>query len=297
MIENFPEEPDQQSNKESLAERWPANVVVRLKFTRHGKRDTDGNLLDAGREETRRVAHESEEGDREYDAVKAVGSTAGPKNDDGYARSTETADIYAHEIAGHDQFTTRTDPLLSYETMKTKFPFDAKEMEKSFLPDSIDLLSEDEKNAALKKAQQKVMDHLVALDTPEATTFKREAAGAFAKIIEHYIKLAKRVKPDSRVLFVLGTHTGVMEFLLQQGLSQNVDDERKEGIESFSEIGGTFATSESYNVDIETDEEGNLKPLKVTFDREGRPTHDMYIDIAKLAELSDDYGGIQPASN
>ena len=60
---------------------------------------------------------------------------------------------------------------------------------------------------------------------------------------------------------------------------------------------GTLATSESHNVDIKTNERGELKPLPLRFDGKHQPTHDMYIDTAKLAELSDFSERIQSASN
>lgn len=82
-------------------------VEIVLKFIRHGERTKEGALTDYGRSITAERAQQSGLQEKGFDAVKAVGSNAGPKNPRGMGRSLETADIYAHEIAGDEQFASR----------------------------------------------------------------------------------------------------------------------------------------------------------------------------------------------
>src|ERR1700722_2766923 len=105
-------------------EKSGENVEIVLKFMRHGERDLDGNLTDYGRGITKERARESGIDENDFDAVKAIGSTAGPKGPTGMPRALETADIYAHEIAGDEAFQTRARRILSYEDLKNGIPFD-----------------------------------------------------------------------------------------------------------------------------------------------------------------------------
>jgi hypothetical protein len=267
------------------------NVEIMLKFIRHGERSKDGKLTDYGRSVTAERARQSEFKKEDFDAVKAIGSNAGSKNEKGMARSLESADIYAHEIAGDEQFVTRSQKILNYENFVSKEPFDWAEVYNSNLPADFETLSDDEKAAAGKKAQTATVNHLITLDTPEAQAMRQEAAGSFAFLIDHYMKMAKKLKSESKVLIPAGTHGGVMEFVLQQALVRK-DEDGKEvvGFKDIADIGGEFSPSEGYNVDIATDEEGKPTDLKVSFDNENRPAlRDAHLDVAKLEELKDLY--------
>jgi hypothetical protein len=93
------------------------NVDIVLKFIRHGERDGE-RLIDLGREITEQRADESGLEGKDFGAVKAIGSNAGAlKSTLGIGRSLETAHIYAHEIAGDQQFRTRMNDVLNYETL------------------------------------------------------------------------------------------------------------------------------------------------------------------------------------
>ncbi len=123
-MENNPFSPEQPENKVEFGK----NVEILLKFIRHGERDPEGNLLDCGREVTKQRAVESGLAAEDFDAVKAIGSPAGPVGPNGMQRSLETADIYAAEIAGDDAFSTRVNNLLSYETLIQPPPYNHTEI-------------------------------------------------------------------------------------------------------------------------------------------------------------------------
>jgi hypothetical protein len=275
-------------SKES-AERGE-NVKILLRFMRHGERDLDGNLVDYGREITRQVAKESDIKPEDFDAVKAIGSDAGPLGPGGMQRSLETVDIYAHEIAGEEAFNTRVEKALSYESLISPLPHDYNKTYKANIPSNFDDLTDEEKKEISKKAQEAVMNELIQLDTPEAIQYKKEAAGALASVVVHYIEVAHRLKSGSRVLLPAGTHGGVMEFLLEQALIRK-DDEGNEilGFKNIEDIGGAFSPSESYDVDVQTDENGKLKPITVNLGnrREGEFSLKESI-VRELAEFYDD---------
>ncbi len=272
------------------------DVEIVLKFLRHGERTKEGRLTDYGRQITSEKAEQEKPEFEEFDAVKAIGSDAG-LNETASMRALETADIYAHKIDTDKEFTTRIEKLLSYESVKTKAPYDHLKVYNSFLPENFTDLPDVEKAAAAKKAQSALMDHVLALDTPEAQIWKKETAGAFAYLVEHYIKMAGKLNSDSKVLMPAGTHGGTMEFLLQQALVfKNHAGVTKMGFDTMGEIGGEFSPSEAYNVDIKTDDTGDLMPLAVTFDSSDRPHFEFaYLNLDKVKELSAFYESLHSA--
>jgi hypothetical protein len=285
MIDNGPERMHSPESKE-----FGENVEIVLKFIRHGERDLEGNLTEHGRTITKERAQTSDIKAADFDAVKAIGSAAGPAGSSGMGRSLETADIYAHEIAGDGAFRTRAYSVLNYGTLKSKIPFDWSVIYAAHLPENFSAMSPEEKVGAAKKAEAAVMDHLVGLHTPEAEAYKREAAGSLAYVIDHYRRMAQRMESGSKVLMPAGTHGGVMEFVLQEALVRTGDDgEKIKGFANLAEIGGEFNPSEAFNVDIATDEDGKEKPMKVTFDNKDRPLGEFYLDPDTMAELKDEY--------
>jgi hypothetical protein len=276
-------------DKESLEKG--ANVQIQLKFIRHGERTPDTmQLTDYGREVTRERAGESELSSDDFNAVKALGSNMDPNPETGMGRSLETADIYAQEIAGEEAFQTRPRVLVNTDKLISPAPFDWNVFYKSQLPENFNKLSNEEKAKASRAAQGKTFNHLLSMNTPEAEKYKKEMAGSFAKFIDKYIRMPEKLKSGSRVLIPAGTHGGMMEHLLYQALVMK-DTEGKEttGLESIDDIGGGFDPSEAYNVFVETDEKGNLKALKVTFDNLNRSQGEMHLNLGKIQELKKFY--------
>ena len=275
------------------------NVLIRLKFIRHGERTKAGELTDYGRQVTAERALQSGITGDDFDAVKAIGSDAGESAGVG-KRAFETADIYAHTIAGEEAFNSRIEKALSFETLKNPVPYNHVEIYNENLPANFEELGDEEKANAAKVAQAAGMTHLINMKQPEAVAYKREMAGAFAYLVEHYKKMAERLNSDSKVLMPAGTHGGVMEFLLQECLIKK-DEEGNvtAGFEQASEIGGEFSPSDSYNVDIETDENGEFKKLVVSFDDPNRNQGftDLYLDEDKVKELSTYYHSLHKEDN
>src|SRR3989344_942740 len=200
------------------------NVEVIVKIMRHGERNVTGELTDYGREITRQRAEESGLAERGFDAVKAYGSDAGPRNSAKMGRSRETADIYAKEIANDGALKSRPREVFSYEKLVNPVPFDYEPIYKAALPGNYDQLSPEEKAKANKRAQIVVVDHLMRLNNPEAENYRREVAGAFSKFILHKERMATKLKDGSRVLMPSGTHGGMIEPFLHQTLVRRMED-------------------------------------------------------------------------
>ena len=296
-------------------------VEIVLKFQRHGLR-TGTTITPEGREITRESAKKSgwhlSEGSSDlggFHTAKAIGSPADlpqatPDNPKPSSRAMETAYITAATIAGKraGDWKLRPEPRLSFENIKTPRPYNHREIYNAALAQAIqklgkgDLKQEDltkeEQIKVTEEAQVLTIQHVNSLDTPEARAFKKENAGMFADLLEHYIKMTGFLKNKSRALYVAGTHGATMEWLLQEALVRTDSESKKKiGFESFDEIGGGFNSSEVYNVHILSDENGDLRELRVTFDNPTRPQSDMYLDADKLHELAHFYRLLRKDSN
>lgn len=271
------------------------NVKIVIKFMRHGERTTEGELTDYGREITAMRADESGIKPDDFDAVKAIGSTAGLKGPTGMQRSLETADIYAKKVAGDEVFKSRGSEVLNYEMLKSPAPFDHMKVYNSFLPDNFKELSNEDKAKAAKVAQSKILNLYFSTDTPEARLATQEVVGSFAYLIDRYIRMSKRLDSGSNVLMPAGTHGGTMEFLLQQALIyKDKDGVQHVGFDSLDAINGEFDPSEAFDVILETDDKGDLKEVKVKFDNPNRSQGDMRLDIGKLEESRKYYLSLHP---
>lgn len=266
-------------------EKFGKNVHVLMKFIRHGERDTEGNLLDVGRKITKENAVLSGLDKDNFDAIKAIGSNATPQGEQNIGRSLETADIYSKEIDKDAKFNSRVNDILSYEKIISPLPFNYKEVYDSYLPEDFNNLSNEKKIRASKKAQQEIVNLLFQMKGDDAENYRKESAGALAYVVDHYQKVAKRINSDSKVLIPAGTHGGLMEFLLQQALVVK----GKLGFSNINEIGGEFDPSDSYNIDIKTDENGNLQDIAVSFDSPNRPKGKMILDKDRFEELVEYY--------
>ncbi|MFA6392262.1 MAG: histidine phosphatase family protein [Patescibacteria group bacterium] len=274
------------------------NVRIVIKFIRHGERSEDGRLLDSGREDTRELAKSIDK--EQFDAVKAIGSNFGPASDvevkDGnrkMGRALETAHIFASGVDEDEEFTSRANDILDPNNLHAPAPYDHKAMVKSFLPENYDDLPDEEKNKLYKDAHQKALSYAIKLDSPEAMDWKRERAGAFANIIEHYQKMATKLKSGSKVLLPAGTHSPYLEMILQFALVRTNEDGQAEQV-SADELGGAFYPSEAYNVEIETDDAGAPLEFGISFDNPERPQGNLKLDADIIKELSAYYEELHP---
>lgn len=281
-----------------------ANILLRIKFIRHGERGRDNKLTDYGRVVTKEKAADSGLGEQGFNAIKAYGSQQGPKADikkfpmdkSGMGRSMETAFIYTEEIRGDGdkKYTPRAKDLLNYETIKTKSPYNHQEVYNSNLPANYEQLKNEEKSQAARKAETATVAHMFSINTPEAEQFRMEGAGAFAKAVNQRIKMTGKLKSGSRVLSVEGGHSYFPTLLLKYAMVRKMGDGTEiRGFENVDEIGGSLFPSESIDTIIERDESGNLKKIGVELDpSKPKLEGEMYLDPQKLDELEKFYDEI-----
>jgi hypothetical protein len=285
-----------QESKEELTRGQ--DVQIDALFVRHGERTKEGELTDYGREVSAQKAGEYAQELGSYDVVKAYGSDAQAKEGK-MGRSRETADIYARTIAvdkGAEQLVTRARDALSYMKLKSPAPYDHVAIYDSYLPENFTELPDVEKAAAAKIAQDKVVDHVFGLDTPEARVYKAEVAGAYAYTLLQLRKMAHVLKGGSRALLPEGTHGGMIEFLFERALVRTSPDGTvKEGIKSPAELGGPLDPSEGFKVAVHTDAKGEDLPLELKFMEEHRPQEDTFsLREDVLADLAAQYLKLHP---
>lgn len=282
-----------------------ANVEIVLHILRHGDRNLDGTLEEYGRERTREKAKISHLASEEFDAVKAFGSTAGPKTeiegeDMKMQRSLETAHIFGKEIAGDELYKTRPRDVLNYETMVLEMPFDYLEIHENFANEcirdvlksdkSFDDLSDDEKKKVSQYADEKSVEHLMSLQTESAIDTRKEIAGSFAVLIQRYARMAQeKLKSNQKLLFPLGSHTGMIEpFLSESVIWKDKDGNEKHGA-TLGEIGGNFKPSEGFDIVLKTDQDGKLERVQMRFDNQTRLGGDVCLDMQKIDEFAEFY--------
>lgn len=277
--------------------REKKNVLLSLKVIRHGERTLAGELTDYGRQITREIARAEQS--ENFGGVKAVGSPAGPKGPTGMPRSLETAHIYAGEVAkkGVKQYKTRVREGLGYQTLRTKEPFNwtayynevAEKSANEKFGKSFGELADREKAEAADVAETAAVNKLLA--DRNAEDFIREVAGRFSLLFDRYIRMADRLKNDSRVLYIAGTHGGLIEpFLREVMVRRTADGKEIHGFKDINEIGGAFRPSEAFNINVEIDD-GGQKRVTLTFDDRGRGKEGEMctVDLERLEELAGEY--------
>lgn len=266
------------------------NVLLILKIMRHGERTKGGELTDYGR----LITKEKAEGVAlpELSRAKAVGSPFKPKESKAPPRSLETADIYAEQLLQsgkvEKKYATRARALLSPEGMKTPEPFDWTAVYNSQLPPNFEELPDEEKAEAAHQAQTVAVEKM--LITENAAEYRREIARNHAVFVDRYIKMVQRLKEGEKILYVTGSHGGIMEPFLQECLiRKDKNGQEKRGFQHLEEIGGAIRPSEAFNIIIKTDERGE-KNVAVSFDDPNRlPGEELTLDLAKLEELKNEY--------
>ena len=283
-----------------------ANIELILHVLRHGDRNLDGTLEEYGRERTKEQSKASHLANKEFDAVKAFGSTAGPKikvkdEDLEMQRSLETAYIFGKEIAGDELYKTRPRDVLNYETMVLEMPFDYLEIHGNFANEyirdvlksdkSFDDLSDDEKKEVSEYADAKSVEHLMSLETEEVANKLKEIAGSFAVLIQRYVRMMQeKLKSNQKLLFILGSHTGMIEpFLAEVVIWRDKEGNVRHGA-TLEEIGGNFNPSEGFDIILKTNPKGELEDVKMHFDNPARLGNGVaYLNMEKINEVAKFY--------
>jgi hypothetical protein len=301
------------------SEKLGGNIIIDLTFQRHGIRDgmfltDDGRLITESyaKADGKKVVNDPTQ-ENEYHAAKAIGSPADTPpqsefNPDPKGRALETANITANVIAGDraGDWIPRLEQRLNYENIAITPPYDHTSVYNAGLvralekrrKETLSDCSAEEKAQITQEVQVEVVSHIDSLHTPEATAFKREAAGMLADIVEHYSDMATLLKNDSRVAYTAGTHGPTLEYLFQQAaVWEDNNGQERIGYESIEDYGGAFDSSEAYTVRIQTDKDKKLKELTLIFANPhgNRPQGSIYLDLAMVHKLAADYKKVYKA--
>ncbi len=282
-----------------------ANIEMILHILRHGDRSPAGILEEYGRERTRKVARQCKAfvGMQDF-KVKAYGSPAGPKSEEtGMQRSLETAHIYGQEMVEPNEtpYKSRPKSLLNYEDrdvllIDPEYDYDKvyddalnEYLKKNNLDESYDNLSEEEQKKASFYASNEATRYYLELDTEKAEQSRKEVAGTFAVLIEHYIKMMDKLNSDQKFLFPLGSHTGMIEpFLAEVVIWKDANGKERRGA-TLDEMGGIFKPSEGFDIILKTDQNGELQEVKMLFDDKKRFGGEAVLDMQKVKELAEFY--------
>lgn len=294
-MRNKEQEPSMEEGREN-----GLNNRILIKIMRHGERTPDKLLTDYGRQVTGDIAKGDKGKLSGIDKIKAVGSDDGPKGATGMARSLETADIYANGItleegegtsdanAKIERYKTKPRPLLEISGMKTSKLFDWTEYYNSKLPENFDQLSDEEKSAASRIANEACLDRL--LTDPKGDKYRKEIASRHAVFVNIRLRMVDRIKSNSKIMYPTGAHGGFMEVFLKQVLKRKTKDGQEiTGFDKAEDIGGAFKPSEGFFIDITTDEHGEKK-VKVIMDDPARlKGEELTLDLEKINELVEYY--------
>lgn len=305
------------------------NVGAVLALVRHGRRTDAANQSDAtgtvfekrgaltheGRAEARMTAiHQVLRPGSAYaidfDHIYVTGSTAGPVGQDmsgipnDMQRAYETAHIHGQTMRqlGKGRIIGRgASDALSYATLKTDAPYDHEAVYSAALKQA----EEDGKSptdAEVFAQTEAIKAEFAPLSSPDAAVrenalvFFKEVAGSFAVGILELEKKMKEMRSGETLFLPAGTHGGTMECLLAMALEW--DDEKGvhhgPGLSDITEIGGAFMTSEGYNIEMETDYDGQLSEVRVNFHaREKRKgIYNATLNVDTLREMAEFYRSI-----
>lgn len=282
------------------------NIELTVHVMRHGDRDLKGNLEDYGRRRTIDVVQKSHLANQNFDAVKSFGSTAGPKTEVPeeeleMQRSLETAHIFSKEISRGDSYKTRPRNVLNYETMVSEIPFDYFNIHTGYANEYIleelkyedkkfDDLTEEEKKKASEHADSMTVKHLMDLNSEDAIKMRKEVAGSFAVLILRYVKMMQRkLKSNQKLLFPLGSHTGMIEPFLAETVIWTDNNKNERHGATFNEIGGNFDPSEGFDILLKTNKDGKLEEVRLRFDNPERLSGKASLDMEKINEFAEFY--------
>jgi broad specificity phosphatase PhoE len=266
-------------------EKFGKNVELRATFMRHGPKadasDVTGKSLlsEAGREDVKEAGQRL---DAKSGGIKSYTSPV--------ERAIETADlvIKEQEKKGAKIFEQRKRTELSLVPDSKEFYEEFEDRTKQNLPDNYDQLRGEEKQEAFEEAEDKVLNWYLEFGDQkpdEKTASPHEIAAGVAKLVHRYVRMPEKLHSGSKVDLLNTSHKGTLEPFLKKTLIRKTTDEAgKEttvrGFDEIEEIGGGMRPSESWELDVTTDENGE-KTVKLNL--RGK-TYDL--DLDRVEELS-----------
>lgn len=259
------------------------NVKLKIKLGRHAEKEigeVEGLLSEQG-----------EKSAQEYGASLYPGEAYGLK---GYSsvqpRAERTRDIV---MEGAEEKFIKLKPRsrkeLDYKDIKNAPPGGWGQYAEKFLTEkypSFDSLSIEEKYKAMQESEDYMCS--VALKNDK---YVEEAASRIAHFLDTQLRMANRLKKDSKAILVDVTHnTLIMAFLKKCLIIKDIKTRSvKRGFGDLAEIGGSFNPMEFFELEIEIDAQGNKKIVP----KFGNPARfkdaEWSLDLDELKRLSNDH--------
>ena len=184
--------------------------------------------------------------------------------------------------------------LEKHEKFANEYIHNVLESDKSF-----DDLSDDKKKEVSEYADAKSVEYLMNLETEEAANKLKEIAGSFAVLIQRYVRMVQeKLKSNQKLLFILGSHTGMIEpFLAEVAIWRDKEGNVRHGA-TLEEIGGNFNPSEGFDIILKTNQKGGLEDIEMHFDNPARLGNGVaYLNMEKINEVAKFYKWAQEIDN
>lgn len=240
--------------KTESEEKFGRNIEIHAIFIRHGEKGPAGELAEAGKKEAEKFG-------KSLETKAAIKGYTSPVK-----RVIETVEKIIEAAPHEKKLKTRIRSAIGLWPLSKKFAEEWKKRE---------AISDDNAAEWYLSFGDKRPD-------PE-TWSPHETAEAVSYLLSHYIKIPERLRSDSDIDLINGTHTVVPLTLLKEALIREEKGGKVIGFENISEIGGALKSTEAIEFLITTDKEGK-KNVKLNFRDH---TYDIYLD--KVEELAQSY--------
>jgi len=235
-------------------EKFGRNVELSLHFIRHGEKNETGKLSREGLLHSKIFAEKL----TEKDAIKGYTSV--------HPRVQETVETIIQSAKTKNKKHIRAKTELSHTILAKDFS--KSEFFKKFDEElkQIQSLPKHKQKEALERIEEKYQKEwlLYGKDKPDKyTASPLEVAQRIAQLINFYIKMPNKLKNNSKVDLIMGTHEFMIAAMIKYLLKKKEKDRWIEGDELFSRI-KRVDYLDDVNLIIATDNQGQ-KSVKVLF--------------------------------
>ena len=255
-----------------------SNVTVSIDLIRHPEKDhTTGKLTQEGKDGFFAQLSEDLKDKNEYDTVKFYVSplSRGQEAKEPIQAFLEVADINTTirnkpELVGKFQevgasFKQEMTAILEQKELLTKKQIEETRLRDQSIP-SYEPASKDFET----KTNELLISEFFDKDLPSTEFTGRDHAEVVKGLINHFAKLAEKLKSGSKVKLILVGHSGVIEYLTKLVYLENNPELKSEDV-SVETIGGLVDFSDGPEITIQSDDAGvqkinfKFKDLNLTY--------------------------------
>lgn len=142
------------------------------------------------------------------------------------------------------------------------------EIKKSVLGADFEGQSKQEKQKRIREANELETNKYLSYgeNRPDLKTYSpAETASQIAYLIEHYIKMPRKLDSGTKLDYLNGTHDLIIASFLKYTMIREVSDKKITGFDKIAEIGGPIEYNEVFEVLIKTDWSGEPNTPQILF--------------------------------